>query len=76
MLNFEKFEGVGLFRPPPPSPEPRYPLECPEPGQSLTETKVRLITKKIVAEKRVITGVKPGKSILILNFEQKKLRCR
>jgi hypothetical protein len=76
MLNFEKFDGVGLFRPPPPSSELRYPLECPEPEQSLTKTKVRLITKKIVAEKRVITGVKPEKSILILSFEQKKLRCR
>ena len=76
MLNFEKFDGVGLFRPTLPSSELRYPLECPESGQSLMETKVRLINKKIVAEKRVITGVKREKSILILSFEQKKLRCR
>ena len=55
MLNFEKFAGVGQFRPTPPSPEAGYPLVCLEPGQSLTETKVRLITKKIVAEKRVIS---------------------
>jgi hypothetical protein len=50
VLNFEKFEGVGLFRPTPPSPEPCYPLKCLEPGQNLTERKVRLITKKIVVE--------------------------
>ena len=54
MLNFEKFEVLGQFRPPLPFPEPRYPLEGPEPGQGLTETKVRLITKEIVAEKLVI----------------------
>ena len=60
MLNFEKFEGVGQFRPTPPSPEAGYPLVCLEPGQSLTETKVRLITKKIVVEKRVISwGLTP-----------------
>ena len=51
MLNFEKFAGVDLFRPPP-SPEPGYPLKCLEPGQSLTEAKVRLISKKIVVYKR------------------------
>jgi hypothetical protein len=60
VLNFEKIEGVGQFRPTPPSPEPGYPLECLEPGQSLTETKVRLINKKIVVEKRVISwGLTP-----------------
>jgi len=36
VLNFEKFEGVGRFRPTPPSPEAGYPLVCLEPGQSLT----------------------------------------
>ncbi len=56
MLNFEKFAAVGQFRPTPPSPEADYPLVCLEPGQSLTETKVRLITKKIVVETRSSLG--------------------
>jgi hypothetical protein len=61
VLNFEKFEGVGQFRQPPPSPEAGYPLVCLEPGQSLTETKVGLIAKNIVVEKRVISwGLNPG----------------
>ena len=55
MLNFEKFARVGQFRPTPPSPEAYYPLVCLEPGQSLTETKVRRINKKIVVETRVIS---------------------
>ena len=77
MLNFEKFEGVGQFRPTPPSPEAGYPLVCLEPGQSLTEKKVRLITKNIVVEKRVISwGGKLGNSVPIINFEQTKLNCR
>jgi hypothetical protein len=60
VLNFEKFEGVSQFRPTPPSPEAGYPLVCLEPGQSVTETKVRLITKHIVIEKRVISwGLNP-----------------
>jgi hypothetical protein len=54
VLNFEKFV-VGQYRPPPPSAAIGYPLQWPEPGQGLTETKVRLITKKIVVEKRVIS---------------------
>ena len=60
MLNFEKFAGVGQFRPTPPSPEAGCLLVCLEPGQSLTETKVRFITKNIVVEKRVISwGLNP-----------------
>ena len=60
VLNFEKFEGVGQFRPTPPSPEAGYPLVCLEPGQSVTEKKVRLITKNIVIEKRTISwGLNP-----------------
>ena len=60
MLNFEKVAGVGQFRPTSPSPEAGYPLVCLEPWQSLTETKVRLITKNIVVEKRGISwGLNP-----------------
>ena len=70
MLNFEKFAGVGQFRPTPPSPEAGYPLVCLEPGQSLTETKVRLISKNIVVEKRVISwGLNPAVSGLVFAKE-------
>ena len=77
MLIFEKFAGVGQFCPTPLSPEAGYPLVCLEPGQSLTETKVRLSNKNIVVEKRVISwGFKPGNSVPIINFKQTQLGCR
>jgi len=46
---------VGQFCPTPLSPETGYPLVSLEPEQSWAETKVRLITKNIVVEKRVIS---------------------
>jgi hypothetical protein len=60
VLNFEKFEGVGLFRLTPLRPGPGYPREGLEPAQSLTEKKVWLITKKVWSEAGRVLGVNGG----------------
>jgi len=61
VLNFEKLGWGAQFRLTPPSPEVCFLLLGLEPGQNLTETKVRLITNKIVVEGRIIpSGLRPG----------------